>query len=439
MAVETVGDLFSALASGRFDDLLGSRETDQIEFKSEPYVLETKRQKWELAKDVASLANAGGGVLVIGATTRRETTEISDTVIAVRGTARDLVDPDQLHKVIQEWAHPSVTTRLHWFPPTPVDESRDLFVIEVAAHPEHDRYVVVRKLIGEDEGEWAAVAVPIRTASQTRWLKVEELQGLIADGLRARRPSASAATNEPAATNERADHRLDTLTKLMGWETEPVLWLQALPPPGRSLHDVLFDPEDGIRGVFDRYHEFQLRPMGFGLAASRPETVSGSLVVRESDRRATLVDQDAYVTVGAHIEDDFLGWGSRPYREGEDTRTLINPVPLTEFTLEFARFVEEVLIGDSDATQWRLRAVGSRLTSGGTIRLAPRRLDFSLFPGQSPPASDGYFDDEIRATRNPGVDAYQLLVRIYNWFGLPPAAIQFAEDGGISAEQIIAL
>ena len=36
-----------------------------------PYVLGTPKGKWELAKDVAGLANLGGGLLVIGVGTEK--------------------------------------------------------------------------------------------------------------------------------------------------------------------------------------------------------------------------------------------------------------------------------------------------------------------------------------------------------------------------------
>jgi hypothetical protein len=43
-----------------------------LEGKSKPYLLSEEPQKWELAKDVASFANAeAGGLIVIGVRTER--------------------------------------------------------------------------------------------------------------------------------------------------------------------------------------------------------------------------------------------------------------------------------------------------------------------------------------------------------------------------------
>ncbi len=51
--------------------LLGVEETPQIDFKREPYQLQTERGKWELGKDVAGFSNLSYGVLVLGVSTKK--------------------------------------------------------------------------------------------------------------------------------------------------------------------------------------------------------------------------------------------------------------------------------------------------------------------------------------------------------------------------------
>lgn len=63
----TVVDLFT---SGKVSVLLGLAENEWLEFKRDPYP-RTENGKLELAKDVAALANAQGGVLVLGIATNR--------------------------------------------------------------------------------------------------------------------------------------------------------------------------------------------------------------------------------------------------------------------------------------------------------------------------------------------------------------------------------
>src|SRR5665647_2255129 len=67
MAVDNVTDLVAALARFEPELLVGTPEGPRIEFKRPAaYRLEYDSGKWELAKGVAAMANAEGGLIVIG-------------------------------------------------------------------------------------------------------------------------------------------------------------------------------------------------------------------------------------------------------------------------------------------------------------------------------------------------------------------------------------
>src|SRR6266849_5109318 len=109
MAVGSVGELFVALASGDLTKLEGTREDAWVDFKGTPYQLDADRGKWELAKDVAAFANESGGV-------------------------------------VEDWIYPQVRgTRLAWFPFAPA-QTEGVYVIEVPAQREGDKYFVVRRM-----------------------------------------------------------------------------------------------------------------------------------------------------------------------------------------------------------------------------------------------------------------------------------------------------
>ena len=61
-----------AVSSGRLDALIGMRECLWLDAKGEPYKLGNPRDDAELAKDVVALANARGGLLIIGLETNKE-------------------------------------------------------------------------------------------------------------------------------------------------------------------------------------------------------------------------------------------------------------------------------------------------------------------------------------------------------------------------------
>jgi predicted HTH transcriptional regulator len=70
--VANLEEIRRILSSGEFDNLIGRSEDDQLEFKKSPYQLEDKRQKAELAKDVSSMANVRGGIILIGVETHQD-------------------------------------------------------------------------------------------------------------------------------------------------------------------------------------------------------------------------------------------------------------------------------------------------------------------------------------------------------------------------------
>lgn len=59
MPTLTPGQIVDALAQGQVDRLIGNDESEQVDFKLAPYLLDTDERRWELAKDVAAFANRG--------------------------------------------------------------------------------------------------------------------------------------------------------------------------------------------------------------------------------------------------------------------------------------------------------------------------------------------------------------------------------------------
>lgn len=81
--MQSVHDVLEKLLVGQFDALIGLPESEWLEAKPSPYVLDTTKQKLELAKDVSALANAVGGVLVLGFDTVRDPLTATEHISAV--------------------------------------------------------------------------------------------------------------------------------------------------------------------------------------------------------------------------------------------------------------------------------------------------------------------------------------------------------------------
>lgn len=176
-----------ALREGRPELLAGTRECAWLDAKGQPYLLDQPKSAAELAKDVAALANTGGGVIVIGLRTRREGS--SEVIDEVRPVPTSMVDRDRYRKLVRERVFPFVRDFSTWWIAT--DEERGVLVIDVPAQVSRDKPFVVS---GGDGSQGAAdggsVAVPLRDDDGTHWLSGQELHRLLTAGWNVSGPPA---------------------------------------------------------------------------------------------------------------------------------------------------------------------------------------------------------------------------------------------------------
>lgn len=194
--VDTAGvlnDLKSALAAleaHRPRSLLGLRETQWLDAKSGPYQLADPKAVEELTKDVAAFANGGGGVVVIGITTRLEhDEEVLDDVVGLDPTA---VNVDQIRKLIRQRITPAPRgVRVGW---SGADGEQVLF-IDIPAQAADTLFVLPAPVGKPGATRPDTVAVPMRDGDSTYWLPRGEIQQLLSAGIRASgMPTAQALT-----------------------------------------------------------------------------------------------------------------------------------------------------------------------------------------------------------------------------------------------------
>lgn len=104
LALEYVSQI---VAGAKFEDLIGEVEGQFFDVKSQPYKfadgLDAKR---EFAKDVAAFANAEGGYILVGLTTKTSTVNAGEEIAAIRPIPTELFNIDQHIKLLQEWLYP---------------------------------------------------------------------------------------------------------------------------------------------------------------------------------------------------------------------------------------------------------------------------------------------------------------------------------------------
>jgi hypothetical protein len=173
------------LFGGRFDELKGTLETEFFEAKSEPWELNSERGKLDLAKDVSSLANWRGGIIVIGATSGKAATYQRNEIQEIHPLPISLAPTDRYTHVVGEWIYPvpeGVEFRWH---PVPAEPDRGLIAVYVPNQNDGLRPFLVAHYIGEvGQRIDAVVGLVQRHGATTKTTPVEELHTFLREGRR---------------------------------------------------------------------------------------------------------------------------------------------------------------------------------------------------------------------------------------------------------------
>lgn len=421
-------DLKAALAAPDFDRLLGTPEDTWIDFKKEPYRLDTFKGRWEYAKDVAALANAGGGCLIIGVKTGRSQNELVSVAESYAPIPKKLVDQKQHGDALINGVYPEVWgVTFSWFPP---DSGSDagLLLIEVPAQRQRDKPFVMRTMLSPDDRQMTALGIPVRNGSETIWLKAERIHPLLGAALGTINAESDAAARTKRL--KRADEIIETITRENDWTETPVLFLQAFPPAGPQVLPDLHS-SDGIRGLLDRPRA--RRYAAFDLQVAGPVTPRDGGLFQIDSRKALWLGRDGLLTAAGIAGPEFLGWAMNK-REQATGPFALNPTALVEYVYEFFRFVYEGLAPRAGSGRWsfRVAAKGWKSLRGGLTLTEGRPEDAWVQTAHA--ASGDDLDDQIEGTGSAERDAFTVLGRLYGLFGFPASAIPFTASGAISVD-----
>jgi len=235
MPTDSILELLAALSSGDFERLVGMREGHEVDFKKEPYRLDTAKGKWELAKDVAAFANAGGGCIVIGARTEQHECEAVEAVVKVSPIPKEQVSVARYRDTLADRLIPSPKAlEVRWYPDDP-SVPRGLLLLRVPAAAELDKPVVMRRTVDPDGEQVAAFAIPVRNQDRTEWEPVERVQQLLSSARFAQRAALDSAWRASAQERKAtAEVRAQDLRRLGGWTDDPCVILQAVAPVAAS-------------------------------------------------------------------------------------------------------------------------------------------------------------------------------------------------------------
>jgi hypothetical protein len=173
VTVASVDEAREAVATGQLDRFTGTRECGWLDAKKEPYKLGNPASDIELLKDVAALANAVGGILLIGFDTlQRHGREVVGELHPVPVGS---VNPERYRKLLRERVFPLVRgLRVEW---VAVDDDSGVLAIDVPEQSESSKPFVVP---GRNDTE--GFSLPIRDDDGTLWLSCESVQRVLSVG-----------------------------------------------------------------------------------------------------------------------------------------------------------------------------------------------------------------------------------------------------------------
>lgn len=169
MAATTRTELIEMLSAGRFADIVGTEEGDQIDFKSHAYNLQNPKDRADLVADVAAFANSKGGTIVLGVETTTVATSKREIAERVVGVSPEAVDDDAYLKLVRAHIRPlvrHVEVRRY----SEGAKGRLLVALHVDPQDEWDIPFLVDRIVDENRPQKEvghAVGWPTRSGSDT--------------------------------------------------------------------------------------------------------------------------------------------------------------------------------------------------------------------------------------------------------------------------------
>lgn len=429
------------LRSGEFAQLIGMVEDDVFEAKAQPYALQTSMQKLELAKDVVALANAGGGVIILGLRTESVAFRFGDEVKEVRSFDGTLFKVSQYESVIRDWIYPSLVVRLDWYPCVN-EPNRGLGAIWVERQAESVKPFLLVRVSLEEQGESTTTilcGVAERRLGRVAQLSVEEVHALIRDGrsrrelqeihegIRALRNSQEqqrTLVHRQSRLNQTAS-RIDHLRSLAQLSESPTYSLSITPADPIEIPSLFKDRFSPVFQIIDSPPE--LRRSGFHIYSLGEPEMHGGESLRAAGHGAGLelwVDGTlAYVTYG---DGGYLCWRSP---QGYPPR--INPLTLIETVYLFLLMGRQIYehaepLPSGYHCQISLKSLHMR----ERVRMIPGRLgDYEdAQDSKYAPQDEQVFSYKSPSPIDPGAVAYRLVKQIYNWFGFTDSSIPYVEE-----------
>ena len=434
MAAANKQELLDLLARGDFDGVIGTQEGELIDFKSHAYNLDSPKGRRDLVADVATFANARGGVIVMGVETMREPESRVEKASTVVGVKPESFNETRYRDLINRHIYPLLRDLVFATNDLPASRNGRIAVaIVVEAQRHFDHPFIVDLVANEDETQDArhALGWPTRSGDSTHWESPARIQQLLSGGLRARAEHRVVSRASPAEDLEAHRALIVDQEEWAGWG---VFMIHAIPAPDVLVSDFFdtFKNElrvwSGVRGE-----------SGFNLSLEwLPIEARGSRLLSLDSRTSLIIDRSGLLTMAAVGSPDFLGWAQHKLGAPVDGPVTINPFVITEFTFESIRFAQEHVSGYLECRYSEFIVSGERFLEPLGLRLRTATTGGPAFPGSLKAPTVDSFKSHVPATGDSGADAFAALSEVSGEaFGIGPDWLPFEKDGRVDESILV--
>ncbi len=212
-------------AESDFQSLIGIREIQDFEAKQEWPDLRTATARWEFAKDVAAMANGGGGIVLYGLATQQLPAEQADAVSAVHPVAPGSLNVGMAINILEQHVSPNLRELRIDLVPGRTCTPNGIVLLEVP--PQNGKVILCKAMEGTEPMKEYLFGFAERDRDGTRNWTREEVSRMIRLGttetsvrlesiesiLIAIRAGLAAAPAAPAEANDLFNARLDEVLR----------------------------------------------------------------------------------------------------------------------------------------------------------------------------------------------------------------------------------
>jgi len=441
-------EILEKLTACDFEALIGLFESEWLDAKKTPYHLDADPQKRELAKDVTALANAGGGIIVLGFKCEKLPTTAGERIKNICTFPVSLVDPKRYNQILADLVHPpphGVTVLVF---ENAAKDGNGVAAIVVDSAVMTEKPYLVGKMVDENDlsvGSYfgyferkrdfippvSIARIQQQLSAGLQWASIHERLSAMESKIDALTPSRKAPSKITTILRPERDLRLKRARITVGRDDAPLMYFDAIAESPCTFPTLFKSQSERVVRLIE--NPPQLRQNGFYLWADRTSALVEGRLRRNliaGHRLIELWEDGEFIFVGEGDE-DFLGWGVG----SSGTRPIhISNFVLAEATLYFCWLMRWIFEeADPKPSVLRLSVGFTNLARSGpaTLSTVPEgRMRGIGEPHPAPSPDKEFYEFAEWDTYDPAQAAHELLKNVYIWFAFNSDSMPYVDRSG---------